>query len=144
METLLKSFDSFSARHANTSFFRAINPDVASDIMSDGSITAEHLGGPVHLTTSLEHAQNYLPHHPVVEFVLKPESRVVDLRHYPKSETDMWDASLPNDLDDTATLGRKGLVDDGLIDAIFDEFSDMMEVHQHGVLTPVRLHPAAL
>jgi len=144
METLTKSFESFSARHANTAFFRALNPNVASDVMAAGAISPEQLAGPVHLTTSLEHAQNYISHHPVVEFMLKPNAQVIDMRHFPKSETGTWDASLPDEQDMAHPLGRSGLVADGLIDAIFHEFEDVLEVHDHAQLVPVKLHPALL
>jgi hypothetical protein len=141
VETLLKSIDSFSAEHANRAFFRALNPDMAEDIMADGAVKMDD---PLHLTTSLDHAQNYIPHHPVVEFRIKPEAKVLDMRRFPKSEQGTWDATLPDDEDAELPLGRAGLVADELIDAFFHEFEDILEVHDHSILTPVRVIPPLL
>ena len=68
MDSLLRSFDSFSARHANTAFFKAINPEAAARVLETSSFAAAQLDGPHHFTTSFEHAAHYVPHHPVVEF----------------------------------------------------------------------------
>ena len=70
VETLLKSFESFSQRHGSTSFFKAHAQ--AGDIL--GQVSPHLAGSPVHLTTSLEHAQNFLPDEHAVEFILKPEA----------------------------------------------------------------------
>jgi hypothetical protein len=110
--------------------------------MAAGAITSQDIEGPLHLTTSLDHAQNYVPHHPVIEFVLKPEAKVLDMRFHPKSETGTWDATLPDEADVDHPLGRAGLVGEDLIDGLFHEFDDILEVHNHAILTPVKLHPA--
>jgi hypothetical protein len=141
VETLHKSLDSFASRHANTVFYRAVNPGKADDILAQGKITDEHLELPAHFTTSLTHAQHYLPHHPVVQFILKPAAKILDMRFHSKSETGQWDATLPDEEDLKHPLGRAGLSDEGLIDGLFHEFEDILELHNPDMLTPVKVHP---
>ena len=71
---------------------------------------------------------------------MKPGAKVLDMRFHPKSERGTWDATLPDETDAEHPLGRSGLVGEGLADAMFHELSDVLEVHQHAILTPVRLH----
>lgn len=141
METLIKSFDSFSSRKGNTSFFVA--HDRAGDVLEQG---VSELKGPVFLTSQLEHAQNFLPHAEVLECLLRPDAKVVDFRHHPKSENGTWDLTHDEDSEDQATnplLKKSDLVGDGLIDGVFHEFNDILELHNVAVLTPVCVHPAA-
>ena len=139
METLLKSFESFSKRHGNTAFFKA-HPN-AGDILSQVS---PHLAGtPIHLTTSLEHAQNFMPHESAVEFILKPAAKIVDFRFHPRSDAGLWDLTHDEDGDDqTGAPGmpKSQLISDGLIDGVFHEFSDILEIHNPDVLIPVGVH----
>lgn len=98
---------------------------------------------PINLATSLEHAGNYIPHASTVEFLLKPDARIIDMRFVPKSEKGTWDASLGEEDDAVHSLGRAAMVRDNLIDGIFHEMEDVLEIHNPAVLVPVRVHKPA-
>lgn len=139
VDTLLQSCESFAKRHGNTSFFKAHAN--AGDIL--GQVSPHLAGIPAHLTTQLEHAQNFLPHEHVVEFMLKPEAKIADLRFFPKSDMGMWDLTHDEDGEDQSAapvMPKSQLIGDGLIDGIFDEFSDILEIHNPDMLIPVTVH----
>lgn len=140
MDTLIKSFESFAKRHGNTSFFLAHTR--AGEILENGP---GELSGPVFLTTDIEHAQNYLPHADVVEFLLKPQAKISDFRFFPRSENGTWDHTFDEESEEPQDGGplmkKSEMVGDMIMDGLFHEFGDRLELHNPDVLLPVCVHP---